>query len=152
MCHVHLCALRTNEPLRSQMAPHQQVLLVPGTFGCTNLSATGRKAGLQTAQAGNVVAKLEGLFSWAKTEPRVGGFLPWHWANRMGMAGAGGAPCDQALGAEAMPAVVAKLAEIGGWIVNRTNRLSLAANRALVKTDDTTVHRPSQVRFKSDNE
>ena len=32
-----------------KMAAHQQVLLVPGTFGCTNLSAVGKKAPLQTA-------------------------------------------------------------------------------------------------------
>ena len=71
----------------------------------------------------NVCSGLASRELQAKTEPRVGGFLPWHWANRMGMASAqpSGPPCDMALGAEAMPAVVAKLAEIGGYILNRTS-------------------------------
>lgn len=58
-----------------KMAAHQQVLLVPGTFGCTNLSAVGKKAPLQTAQAENVVAKLAHLFEWVRCPCVVRGNL-----------------------------------------------------------------------------
>jgi hypothetical protein len=112
-----------------KMAAHQQIMLVPGTFGCSNQSVVGRAAPLLTAQSDNVVAKLQGLFEWAKTEPRVGGFVPWHWANRTGNGGSF-AHCDMNLGAEAMPAVVAKLAEIGRFIINQTS----------MKSDDAASH------------
>ena len=80
---------------------------------------------MDKGQQANVLDKLNGLFEWAKAEPRVGGFVGWHYRNRTGNM-APGCPCDMRLGAEAMPAVVRKLTEIGRYIGNLT-----------LKTDDT---------------
>jgi hypothetical protein len=60
-----------------KLHPHQQVMLVPGTFACGNLSFFPLEA-----QAQNVVAKLRGYFDWAKADKRVAGFNPWHWETR----------------------------------------------------------------------
>jgi hypothetical protein len=78
-----------------------------------------------------VVAKLEEYFTWAKAEPRIGGFCPWHFNTRWGMGGAHNAhstvitdktlQCDMALGAIEMPEVVAKLREIGEYALNQTS-------------------------------
>ena len=51
----------------------------------------------------------------AKAEPRIAGFTPWHFNNRSSPQH--GPPCDMELGAVAMPDVVAKLKEIGEYIV-----------------------------------
>ena len=51
---------------------HQQVLLVPGTFACSNLTYFALDG-----QAKNVVDKMEGYFKWAKAEKRIGGFVGW---------------------------------------------------------------------------
>ena len=75
-------------------------------------SAVGKAVQVDQGQQANVLDKLDGLFEWAKTEPRIGGFVGWHYRNRTGNM-APGCPCDMRLGAEAMPAVVQKLAEIG---------------------------------------
>ena len=55
-----------------KLHPHQQVMLVPGTFACSNLSYFPLDD-----QAKNNVEKLEGYFSWAKQEKRIAGFNPW---------------------------------------------------------------------------
>merc|ERR1712137_195063 len=94
---------------------HQQVMLVPGTFACSNTTYFPLDA-----QARNVVEKLDGYFSWAKNDTRVGGFNPWHFNNRTHAQH--GPPCDMRLGAAAMPAVVAKLREIGAYILSQSRR------------------------------
>jgi hypothetical protein len=93
-----------------KLHPHQQVMLVPGTFACGNLSFFPLEA-----QAQNVVAKLQGYFDWAKADKRVAGFNPWHWETRE--AAQSGPPCDMILGAKTMPAVVAELTKIGQYIL-----------------------------------
>ena len=85
---------------------------VQGTFGCSEHSTVGKVVPVAKGQQANVLDKLEGLFSWAKEEVRVGGFVGWHYRNRT-RNGAPGCPCDMRIGAEAMPAVVEKLSEIG---------------------------------------
>ena len=55
-----------------------------------------------------------GFFDWAKKDPKIAGFNPWHFANRSGPQLRGG--WDQRLGAVSMPSVVAKLQEIGKHI------------------------------------
>ena len=55
-----------------KLHPHQQAMLVPGTFACSNLSYFPLDD-----QAKNNVEKLEGYFSWAKQEKRIAGFNPW---------------------------------------------------------------------------
>ena len=74
-----------------------------------------------------VVAKLELLFSYAKTHPKIGGFLPYHMMDRPSF-NRGTCPrchpvpagkCDSNYwGAESMPLVLSKLREIGRFIVN----------------------------------
>lgn len=94
-----------------KLQPHQRVMVVPGVFACSNLSYYPL-----AAQSVQMVAKLDGYFEWAKAEPRIAGFTPWHFLNRTSPQA--GPPCDMSLGAVAMPKVVAKLAEIGQFIIN----------------------------------
>ena len=102
-----------------QLAPHQKLLLVPGVYG--NTPATCEKAGGSAAvcsldaQATQVVAKLEGFFSWAKIEDRIAGFNSWHFGHRGSPQNS--AIHDMELGAVEMPTVLAKLRQIGGHIV-----------------------------------
>ena len=52
-------------------------MLVPGTFGCSNLSYFPLEQ-----QAKNNVEKLDGYFKWAKQDKRIAGFNPWHYNTR----------------------------------------------------------------------
>ena len=52
-------------------------MLMPGVFGCSNMSVIGKQVPLVGGQDKVVVDKLDDLFDWAKTAPRVGGFNPW---------------------------------------------------------------------------
>ena len=61
-----------NNILFPKLHDHQQVLLVPGTFACSNLTYFALDD-----QAKNVVDKMEGYFKWAKAEKRIAGFNPW---------------------------------------------------------------------------
>ena len=62
---------------------HQAAMVVPLVAG--NM---GRPLGEGNCNAGgaylqnNTVVGLEGLFEWAKAEPRVAGFCPWHYNDR----------------------------------------------------------------------
>ena len=82
--------------------------------GCSNFSRFPK-----AQQSANLLQKLEGYHSWALTEPRIGGFCPWHFANRGG-DGDPGNECDMKPGVESFPAVLARLKEIGESIVNAT--------------------------------
>merc|ERR1711957_743034 len=88
---------------------------VPGIFASSpaHCSSSGVQCPLDD-QAKQIVIKLDGFFEWAKSEPRVAGFNPWHFANRSGTQLPGA--YDQKLGAISMPSVVAKLKEIGEYI------------------------------------
>ena len=66
---------------------------VPGLFGCSNYSWFPKEQ-----QSANLLLKLDGYHSWALTEPRIGGFCPWHYANRSGV-GDPRNPCDMMPGA-----------------------------------------------------
>jgi hypothetical protein len=103
----------------------QQAVFVPGTFGC------GPKFGTSFAeQQAQVVAKLDVLFEYAKRNPKTGGFFGWKILARPSFE-RGNCPrcrpvaaskCDMNYdGAAEMPLVMAKLREIGSFIVNRTH-------------------------------
>jgi len=95
-----------------KLHPHQGVLLVPGIFASDPVHCTqGNVSCPLDKQAAQVVQKLDKMFSWAKEDPRVRGFNPWHFSNRTGPQLGGW--WDQRLGAVAMPTVVSKLREIG---------------------------------------
>ena len=87
------------------LAPHQKLLLVPGVYG--NTPAACEKAGGSAAvcsleaQATQVVAKLEGFFSWAQIDNRIAGFNSWHFGHRRTPQNA--AIYDMELGAVEMP-------------------------------------------------
>lgn len=60
------------------MHPHQKILTVPGTFGCHDVDADGRKSPMTNASsAKNVLAKLDAWMKYALSEPRIIGINPW---------------------------------------------------------------------------
>lgn len=111
-----------HEVIFPRLRGHQQALFVPGVFASSpeGCMSKGRKCPLDS-QAEQIVIKLSGFFEWAKTEPRIAGFNPWHFRNRTRPQFA--LPYDQKLGAVSMPTVVAKLREIGEYITGRTEIL-----------------------------
>ena len=131
------------EGIFSKLHGHQKVLLVPGVFGCSNL-----KYFPLAAQEKNLVDKLTGYFEWAKADTRISGFNPWHFSTRKkGHA----PPCDMELGPGGprkerkvlMPSVMAKLEEIGKYIIMGHDRQQQqqqqeeeAATWTSIKTDD----------------
>lgn len=66
-----------------KLAPHQRVILVPGVFGNTpeGCAAHNLSCPLDEQEA-QIVLKLEAYFEWAKAEPRIAGFNPWHFDYR----------------------------------------------------------------------
>ena len=107
----------------SSLRSYQRVMLLPGIFGCKNTSYFGTPQ----EQGVRVAAKLDAYYAWAKTEPKVAGFDPWHFDDRTEKQWNG--PCDQRMGAAAMPAAVAKLQQIGREIIanHKTDDASAAA-------------------------
>ena len=73
------------------------------------------------AQAEQIVIKLDGFFKWAKNDPKIRGFNPWHFNNRSNPQLPGW--WDQRLGASSMPSVVLKLREIGQFIIHNEERM-----------------------------
>lgn len=125
--------------LYPKMHAAQRVMMVPGTFACSNFSYMP----LEQSEA-SVVTKLEGYEAWGNEDPysrpdanpeapslrpsaprsrltpppsgrRVAGMNPWHWRTRNKTQHK--PPCDMRVGAGAMPKVVAKLKEIGSKII-----------------------------------
>ena len=106
-----------------KMAAHQQAMLVPGIFGCAGAIVDGKPFSLEE-QGARIVKKLQAYFSWAKEEPRIAGFWPWHFNNRTDKPSTVRPGfCDMAPGGVAMPAVVQKLQEIGKFIVGNESKL-----------------------------
>ena len=101
------------EVIFAALAPHQQVMLVPGTFGCSNATVPGLPASVSDAQ---VATKLEAYFAWMKTDKRIAGINPWHWNDR-GHSQHGKEFCDMTLGAGQFPETTKVLRAIGKWIV-----------------------------------
>jgi hypothetical protein len=91
------------------MAPHQKLVVVPGTFACSNLTYMPLEA-----SAKSVIAKLKAYFEWGKTDERMVAINPWHFNRRDKPQN--GPPCDMELGAVDLPGVVDELATIGKWI------------------------------------
>ena len=93
-----------------RLSKTQKAIMVPGVMGC---NYTQFELDANSAQ---IVDDLDTLFSWAKNEPRVAGFNPWHFNNRATNQAA--PPCNMKPGAVMMPDVVDKLKEIGTWMMN----------------------------------
>ena len=61
--------------LYPKLAPHQQVLLVPGTFLSSLPKGKVSASANWTQTDAGVAAKLESYFSWAKSDPKVVGLV-----------------------------------------------------------------------------
>ena len=110
------------EKLYPKLHPHQVVILVPGIFASD--PAHCKKGNVSCPldhQAEQIVIKLEGFFKWAKLDPNIHGFNPWHFNNRSTPQLPGW--WDQRLGASSMPSVVSKLHEIGQFIISNEENL-----------------------------
>jgi hypothetical protein len=93
-----------------RLHPHQRVLFVPGVFALDPVHCAAKNGSCPLdKQAVQVVDKLDGFFDWAKNDSRVLGFNPWHFDNRSD---------EHSLGAVSMPSVMAKLKQIGHYIIN----------------------------------
>ena len=79
------------EALFPRLHPHQQVLLVPGVFGCDVRHdskvecpwnhGTWNVSQRLESQGWALVQKLKGYWEWALQEPRIAGFNPYHYDN-----------------------------------------------------------------------
>ena len=76
MDEFNLVKARYSELIFPKMAPHQQVMLGPGVFGCANATVGGKPFSLEE-QGARIVKKLDAFFGWAKVEPRIAGFWPY---------------------------------------------------------------------------
>eukprot|EP01045_Picozoa_sp_COSAG04_P003918 COSAG04_NODE_164_length_21771_cov_415.923219_15_plen_304_part_00 len=111
------------ELVRPKLRPHQRMMLVPGIFGSHHAPPVCNATLAETSK--ELVTKLDAYMAWAREEPLIAGFCPWHLLNRS--VDQNWKPgCDQEVGAVAMPAVMAKLREMGEAILHpKTARLKL---------------------------
>ena len=100
-----------NQAIFGMMWPHQKALLVPGVFQCANVMSFNQSED-------KAVQKLDAYLQYAKTEPRVAGFAPWHWGDRHSPQAKTG--CNMEKGAGSMPRVVAKLRQKRAQVLLRT--------------------------------
>jgi hypothetical protein len=96
-----------------KLRPHQRVLLIPGAFGCANLSRAGVSLAVQSE---NLVEKLEAYWEWAQADERVAGFAPWHFSYRA-TDQSRESPCDMQLGVSNFSDALAAAQSIGRAIV-----------------------------------
>lgn len=104
-----------------RMNPRQKIVVVPGTFACSNTSYISVADSSQS-----VVAKLRAYMEWGKFEPRMAAICPWHFNMRHHMQHE--PPCDMRLGAVDMPDVLSELASMGQWIKAHRRRTATTAS------------------------
>jgi hypothetical protein len=90
----------------------QRLIVVPGTFADWNVSRSGP---VEQQQAG-VVAKLDGYWSWAQSDPLIIGINCFHWLTIPGLQKRAPGIIPYYWGVDHMPKVVARLVEIGDII------------------------------------
>lgn len=95
---------------------HQRLLVVPGTFGDWNASRSGA---IEEQQDG-IVAKLNGFWAWAQSEPLIVGINCWHWLTIPGLYNRSPGIIPFYYGVDHMPKLVTRLIEIGDVIRNHT--------------------------------
>jgi hypothetical protein len=87
------------------------VFAVPGIFACSNDSFMS----LATSDE-HVTAKLISYQQWASHESRLAGFMGWHLTNRSLLHPQHAPPCDQNIGAVALPLAMKQLRVIGALV------------------------------------
>ena len=87
---------------------NQKALFVPGIFACNETTID--------FDSQQIVQKLDLFFNYALNDTRIKGLNPWHFNNRSSSQHA--PPCVMEIGAIAMPNVIAKLEQIGQYILN----------------------------------
>jgi len=128
-------AQRRCQTIFPRLHPHQQLLLVPGLFGCDpvkdskeicpwnhwNVSLPGTVARRLALQDADLAAKLAGYWKWALSEPKIAGFNPYHWDNEMCTLSTSACQkliaehSDEQLGAVSFPLVVKQLRKMGRY-------------------------------------
>ena len=98
----------------------QRLIVVPGTFADWNVS----RSGPVEQQEGGVIAKLNGYWSWAQSEPLIIGINCFHWLTIPGLYKRAPGIIPYYWGVDSMPKVVARLVEIGDIIRNHSAALS----------------------------
>ena len=82
------------EQLYPKLAPHQRVLFVPPTYGCSsgstpefasrfccsNATRDGRNPDCHGNCTTAMAAWAQASYDWARSDPRFIGLVPWHWA------------------------------------------------------------------------
>lgn len=89
-----------------------QLFVVPGTFGDWNST---RSLPIEEQQD-NIVAKVNGYWDWAKSQPLISGINCWHWKTIPGLYKSSPGIIPFYYGVDRMPKVVARLTEIGDAI------------------------------------
>ena len=140
---------------------HQQILVVPGVFGCRNTTYFPL-----AQQEAHVLSKLDAYLVWMNSDSRIAGMNPYHWKTRGHDEPTSPTyrnKCDLALGARDMPRVAARLREIGRSIIANGNKtgpgrattVRLAADdewmqsRAASRSQDHAVHKALRGTFLS---
>ena len=97
-----------------KLAPHQHAMVVPGLVGCSENSSYGRSVPKEQQEQA-LLQKLEGYYTWAKTEPRIAGINSWHFDHYLSNPDGKVAnpSCDWLYGASDFPVLLARLKEIG---------------------------------------
>jgi hypothetical protein len=101
------------EHFLSKLQLHQSVWLVPGLFGSNSTArdATTPNATAMLENDESLVEKLSAYWAWAEEEPRITGFIPWHWGNLgLGYVANPANPPKFQLGADSFPKTLAWIA------------------------------------------
>ena len=106
----------------------QRLFVVPGTFGDWNIS----RSGPIEAQQDGIVAKLNGFWEWAQSEPLIAGINCWHWTTIPGLFRREPGIIPFYYGVDHMPKVVARLVEIGNVIRNQATGDAVGGGKVVV--------------------
>ena len=88
-------------------------MVVPGLFGCDNVTSCGSRA----EQEQRLLAKMDAYIAYLGNESRVVGLAPWHLATRTKSQN-DKSPCDMHLGAVEFPTLLQKYSVFAASIKN----------------------------------
>jgi hypothetical protein len=122
--------------LKPRLLPHQQLLVIPGTFGDWNKT---RSPPIEQQQAA-IVRKLDAYWAWAQSDPLIAGLNCWHWSTIPGLYEKSPGIIPFYYGVDHMPKVVARLTEIGTTIRSEAMLGAAMTGHGVLKTDDDNGH------------